>query len=208
MLLQLEINGIAHSNDEQNSLVLLKEKNGQRMFPVMTSRRRAMLLLARAGLHATLPAPPSVADICKQMMSHFDVNIRYVRLTTIHDGKCFCSVVGEHGGEDHVVNYCQASDGLIIAVTFNCPIVIDDALMDLQYMRSVGDSGFSMNINTLSRNMLSDALQHAIDIEDYETASALRDELRRRENDDDPKFRATLSSLLSTDGNDTTSDSQ
>ena len=197
MLIELELHGIAKMSDENRALVLLREKEGkQRMLPVMTSQRRAMLLLSRDRLKIPLPAPPSSTDICMQMMTHFGVRMRYVRITAVRDGLCFCSVIGERDGQDHVVNYCQAADGLIIAVTFRCPICIDEALMEMQYMRDMGDGGFSININNLTRKTLQDALQQAIDSENYETASVLRDELRRREGDKDPKYQTDLNSLL------------
>lgn len=202
MLIELEIFGLANLAEERGALVLLREKEGQRrMVPVMTSQRRAMILLSRDKLRHPLPAPPSATDVCLQMMTHFGVRMRYVRITAVRDGLCFCSVVGESGGQDYVVNYCQAADGLIIAVTFHCPIYIDESLMELQYMRDMGGGGFALNINNLTRGMISDALSHAIDIEDYETATILRDELQKRDGDTDPKYKTTLDSLLE-DGDD------
>ena len=73
--------------------------------------------------------------------------------------------------------------------------------MELQYMRDMGGGGFALNINNLTRGMISDALSHAIDIEDYETATILRDELQKRDGDTDPKYKTTLDSLLE-DGDD------
>ncbi|MBQ7443223.1 MAG: bifunctional nuclease family protein [Bacteroidaceae bacterium] len=197
MLIELKIHGMAQMDDDNRALVLLREAEGKhRMLPVMTSHRRALLLLSRDRVSVTLPAPPSATDICMQMMSHFGLHVRFVRITAVRDGLCFCSVVGESDGQDHVINYCQAADGLIIAVTFRCPIYIDEALLELQYMRDMGGGGFSINVNSLTRKTLQEALNHAVETENYETASMLRDELRRREDDTDPKFKTNLDSLL------------
>ena len=47
-------------------------------------------------------------------------------------------------------------------------------------MRKVGENAYALNLNTLSVQMLEDALKHAVEEENYEVASKLRDELQRR----------------------------
>ena len=37
-----------------------------------------------------------------------------------------------------MIRYCKASDCLILAYTFDCPITIGEALLEHQYMREVG----------------------------------------------------------------------
>jgi protein-arginine kinase activator protein McsA len=43
-----------------------------------------------------------------------------------------------------------------------------------------GQNSFALSISVLSRQMLEDALQHAVEHENYEVASQLRDELAKR----------------------------
>ena len=67
-------------------------------------------------------------------------------------------------------------------VTARIPIYMESSLMDRQSVRFSGLShAISMPVNTLSTEMLDKALQKAVDDENYELASHLRDEKKRRE---------------------------
>lgn len=161
-------------------MVLLKEKDGERVLPIMTSTRRATRLVLRKQMPFPMVLPFSPADISCQIMKQFGIRLTRVELTAIRDGMFLSRVVAERAGEEHVVDYCQAPDGLIMAVTSGCPIFIEEELLEAQYMHPTGENSFALNINSLSRKMLEDALQHAVETENYEAASRLRDELAKR----------------------------
>ena len=163
-------------------MVLLKEKDGERILPILMSTRRASILLMRQQFRPVmpLPLPVSPADIGCQMLQKFGIELSRVELTAINDGHFICRVVGERDGEIHTVDFCQAPDGLVMAVAAGCPITIEEELLEAQYMHPTGKHSFALNINTLSRQMLEEALQHAVENENYEAASRLRDELAKR----------------------------
>jgi protein-arginine kinase activator protein McsA len=52
--------------------------------------------------------------------------------------------------------------------------------MEKQYVRPKGNGLISVPLNTLTIEMLQEALDKAIKDEDYELASHLRDEIKRR----------------------------
>ena len=161
-------------------MLILREKGGDRILPILTSTRRALTLQMRNKLPLPMPVPLSVADVCYQMMRKFGIHLTRIELCAIKDATFFCKVVGEREGEEKVVDFCMAPDALVLAVTANCPIMIEQELFEAQYMHKTGENSFAININTLSRQMLEDALQHAIENENYEAASQLRDELAKR----------------------------
>ena len=76
----------------------------------------------------------------------------------------------------------RASDGVLLALVASIPIFIDDRLFMRQSVAlDKNTNGIRIPINSLSTTMLKEALQHAIDEEQFEHASHIRDELRRRE---------------------------
>ena len=76
----------------------------------------------------------------------------------------------------------RASDAVLLSVAARIPIYMESSLMDRQSVRFSGLShAISMPVNTLSTEMLDKALQKAVDDENYELASHLRDEKKRRE---------------------------
>ena len=58
--------------------------------------------------------------------------------------------------------------------------MIEEELFQAQYLHKIGENSFAININTFSRQMLESALTQAVESENYEAASRLRDELAKR----------------------------
>lgn len=200
MKIELTIHGVAASaSDADQMMLLLREKDGSRMLPVMMSHRRAMLLMARDRVPLSIPFPVSVSDICHLLMQQMGTGLKHVEISAVKDGHLFCNVVAEADGQEYSVDYCQAPDGLVMAVTFRCPIMIEEELLESQYMHNAGNGSFAMNLNTLTLQMLEDALEQAVASEKYEQASFLRDEIRRRREDKDPATTTTLDSLFPED---------
>lgn len=77
----------------------------------------------------------------------------------------------------------RASDAVLLSIASGIPLYIDRFLMAQQSMKYYPNTnGISLPINTMSNEMISKALERAIEEENYEIASHLRDEQRRRNN--------------------------
>ena len=181
MLVQLEIHAVAGTADDPDrSMLLLKETAGDRLLPVMMSTRRALTLMMRSRVPLPIPVAATVPDAAHLLMLKFGIHLKRVEITTIKDAVFFCSIVAERDGEEKGLEFCPAPDGLVLATTALCPIMIEEELLEAQYMHRTGKNTFAININSLTRQMLEEALQHAIEHENYEAASQLRDEIARR----------------------------
>ena len=93
--------------------------------------------------------------------------------------------MGEQDGVEKQLDFLPANDGIVLATMAPCPILIEDELLEAQYLHKTGENTFAININTLTREMLEDALKHAVESENYEAASQLRDELAKRTKEED-----------------------
>lgn len=181
MLVQLVIHAIGQTiDDNDHYLVLLQEKGGERLLPILMSRKRALLLSMREQLPIQMPVAATPVDAALLLMQKFGVNVTRVVLTDVQKGLFLCDVYAEQNGVEQKLEYCQAPDGIVLATTMKCPIMIEDELLQAQYMHKTGENSFAMNINTLTRQMLEKALQQAVNSENYEAASRLRDELAKR----------------------------
>jgi len=75
----------------------------------------------------------------------------------------------------------RASDAVLLAYISQIPLYIDEKLMRMQSVEyRKGAKGMALPVNTISNEMLKTAFEKAIKDEDYELASHLRDELKRR----------------------------
>ncbi|MGI6224013.1 MAG: UvrB/UvrC motif-containing protein [Prevotella sp.] len=76
----------------------------------------------------------------------------------------------------------RASDGVLLSVATGIPLYIDTELFRRQStpLAKDGSASIAMPANIASEEMLRVALKNAVEKEDYELASQLRDELNRR----------------------------
>ena len=78
----------------------------------------------------------------------------------------------------------RAPDAVLLSIISRQPIFIDEQLMNFQSVPYQGHSkSMALPINTLSAKMIRKSLKKAIEEENYELASQLRDELNSRKNE-------------------------
>lgn len=181
VLVELQINAVAAlSMEGDRSMIILKEKQGERTLPIVMSTRRAINLSLRSKFPFPMPVGATIADAYNLMLMKFGITIDRVVIQTIQNGTFYCNVVGVLGNEEHVLDFVAAPDALVIAITSASSIWIEEELLEAQYMHKTGENSFAININTLTRQMLEEALKQAVASENYEAASHIRDELSKR----------------------------
>ncbi len=161
-------------------MAILKEVDGERILPVLIERSDAFQLLMRMkGMKDTL-LPSSMADVMKTAFLQCNMNVEEVRLAAVQAGMTYCHILYREKGSFHMIRYCKAADCLILAYTFDCPITIGEELLEQQYMREMGNGTYSIPVNSVNIEALKEALKRAVEDENYELASQLRDEIERR----------------------------
>lgn len=168
------------SHDDSTYMAVLKEHEGMRMLPVLMSRSEAHQLLVRRYRPDAVEGYRLMADVVSTLFEQLNAQLSEVRIEAVHAGVTLCTLHYLYEGGEKQITGCRASDGLVLATVFNCPVTIGEHLLELQYMREVKDGVFSMPVNSVSFVALEKALQQAIDEENYELASQLRDEIKRR----------------------------
>lgn len=103
-------------------------------------------------------------------------------------------IIGIYGGQyQTVLNARDLTDfvpirdteAVLLSVAAGIPIYIEANLMTMQSVNyKKGEQGIPLPTNTLSLDMLRKALEHAVESENYELASHLRDEIRKRDNNE------------------------
>lgn len=177
----LEVSNVSQCSKEGNAyLAILKETDGERMLPVLMERQDALMLLLKMKKVFIAATPLDLSDIMLGVFNGFSLRLREVRICAVRSGTTYCHLICEQYGERKTISYCRASNGIVLAATFKCPITIHEELLEMQYMREVADGTYSMPINSVSMEALQEALKRAIETENYELASQLRDEIRRR----------------------------
>ena len=78
----------------------------------------------------------------------------------------------------------RTSDAVALALRYRCPMYATEEVIESEHLHDLGEGKFSVPITSVSLQMLEEALALAVEKEDYEQASHLRDEIRRRKEEE------------------------
>lgn len=82
----------------------------------------------------------------------------------------------------------RTTDAISLSLRDKFPIYVYEDLLERERLQDVMREGmYSMSVNSVDMDLLQQALSEAVSREDYEAASRLRDEIRRRELDGEKK---------------------
>ena len=189
---QLTIASLSSAGNHPGAYTLaLKECDGPRRLPIVIGLAEAQSIAVH--LQRIVSPRPLSHDLFHNLAVAFDVRVEEVIIYACIDG-IFCSKIV--CVRDNVRSEIDArtSDAVSIALRFGAPIYIyerilqevDDRLQSLrenndpEKQQEVVHTSKYASISDLSVSQLQEMLEAAIKDEDYEKASNLRDELRRR----------------------------
>lgn len=194
---QLDITAIRQSNSQNNAYVLLlNETIGNRQLPIVIGWCEARsIAIALDGTEK--PSRPLTHDLFKTLGDSFDITVQKVVIHTLIEGvfhsafHCKNKATGEEVKID-----ARTSDAIAIAIRYGCPIftyedILARAGIIINSAREEEDDDLFLEeeddktpqpegINNLSIPKLKKLLTAAIEEEDYEKASKIRDELKNR----------------------------
>ncbi len=193
---QLDISAIRQSDSQNNAYVLLlNETNGKRQLPIVIGWCEARsIAIALDGTEE--PGRPLTHDLLKTFGDSFDITVQKVIIHTLIEGIFHASFHCKHtiSGEEVKID-ARTSDAIAIAIRYGCPIftyedilaragiIINSAREKDEEFSLDGEDDKTMedeNVTTFGLEKLKKLLAAAINEEDYEKASELRDEIKKR----------------------------
>lgn len=163
------------------SLLMLTDEKRERLLAVVCDHltgREIVLRVARAPM-LTRRLPEVLAAKCGITADDYEIIIY-----DVYDGEYKTVLHHKYLDTNEPI---RVSDGILLALIAKLDVWMDDAFFHKQSVPYDPEShGMAIPINTLSTKMLQGALQKAIDDENYEMASQLRDELKRRSKTPEP----------------------
>lgn len=157
-------------------VLMLTDETEDRQITVVCDRTSAVQLDMRSKqLPVTYFMLPEV--LCHIIDTQTDISL-HVLISDLQDGQYMAEVRDEDGTMTVPI---RISDAVLMCIAGHFPLYIDKGLMQRQsvpYKRNA--MGLSLPVNTLSDDMLGKALEKAIQNENYELASRLRDEKKHR----------------------------
>ncbi|MGZ3920291.1 MAG: bifunctional nuclease family protein [Bacteroidia bacterium] len=196
---RLEIVGLSYSQTQSGAYALvLGESTGTRRLPIIIGGFEAQAIAIE--LEKMSPSRPLTHDLFKAFAETFDVKVSEVLIYNLVEGIFYAKLVCNDGARDVEID-ARTSDAIALAVRFNCPIftyefilksagiVLDDDATSItdaepaqkEHAEEVTTSATgSEAYREKSTEELKNMLQTALDEEQYEMASKIRDELNQR----------------------------
>lgn len=191
--IQLDIADIAPSGSTSGAYALvLSEAEGSRKLPIVIGGHEAQAIAIE--LENMTPSRPLTHDLFKTFAHAFSVEVEEVIIYNLIEGIFFARIIAVLDGKKAEID-SRTSDAVALAVRFKCPIYCYDFIMDTAGVNAeeaeesfaeetAGDEELgSSEENTAGMSIaeLEQELASAIEREDYERASEIRDEITRRQ---------------------------
>lgn len=196
---QLDIVGLSYSQTQTGAYALvLGEVSGKRRLPIIIGAFEAQAIAIE--LEKMTPSRPLTHDLFKTFAETFNVTVNEVIIYNLVEGIFYAKLICNDGTQDYEID-ARTSDAIALAVRFQCPvytyefilstagiILEDDASASAgpeaeaaEEKATVKSGGSDDNeYHNKSTEELKTMLQTALDDEQYELASKIRDELNNR----------------------------
>ena len=201
--IELEIIGLSYSQTQTGAYALvLGEKGGaKRRLPIIIGGFEAQAIAIE--LESMTPSRPLTHDLFKSFADLYEITVKEIVIYNLVEGIFYAKLLSEKDGETIEVD-TRTSDAIAIAVRFKCPIythefilasagiILDETQKDedelSKELDAIEDDLESLAIeepkplsyDDLNIEELNKRLQDAIESENYEEASKIKEELDKR----------------------------
>ena len=192
--IRLNILGLSVSQTQSGAYALvLAEENGERRIPIIIGPVEAQAIAIQ--LEGLKPPRPLTHDLIKNMALAFNIALLEVTIYKLEEGIFYSELLCEMDGKEIKID-SRTSDAVALALRFRCPIYTSEDILkkagivleiddENSPVRSYSDEeefaeSESATYGQYSLNELKEMLEEAVKSEDYEKASVIRDELKKR----------------------------
>jgi bifunctional DNase/RNase len=191
----LEVIGLSYSQTQTGAYALvLGEAEGNRRLPIIIGGFEAQAIAIE--LEKMAPSRPLTHDLFKKFAEAFKITVKEVVIYNLLEGIFYAKLICDDGSGKEVEIDSRTSDAIALAVRFSCPvytyefilssagIVLDEENKSEEELEEVTKSEStataSSDLGSASVQDLENMLDQAIADEEYEKASKIRDEIKRR----------------------------
>ena len=196
---EMEVIAVQLEPNSSHPLVWLKDKDQTVFLPIAIGNFEAIAI--SLALHDEPPPRPISYDLLCAIMDGFNVRVEQVLVSALRDETFFAEITIVRDGESVVID-SRPSDALALALRVDAPVFVADQVIAEAGLSVEQDVSFEgdENIAALVRSAGADdateeapdqvtqqvdalkaRLQEAVELEEYEEAARLRDEIGRLE---------------------------
>ena len=177
-MVPVKVSKITFHHSSRSYAVLLNEISGERSLPVMVGACEAHSIAL--ALEYSEPPRPMTHDLIKAMITESKGKINSVKITDLIDG-VFYAMIEIQGAQIGALNLdSRPSDAIAIALRTEAPIFVDESIMDdaSQFEEENNKNGSEFFEIEDQKEDLESKLKIAVELEKYEEAAVIRDQLK------------------------------
>lgn len=189
--IRLNVIGLQYSQTQTGAYaLLLTEANGRRRLPIIIGGPEAQSIALE--LEKMTPSRPLTHDIFKTFAENFNIQLVEVVIYNLSEGVFFSKILFSDQEKEVEID-SRTSDAVALALRFGAPIftyenilssagiLIDPDSSDFGLMdEETEEDGEGNEFSKIADDELEKMLQEALEEEEYEKASRIRDELKNR----------------------------
>lgn len=118
---------IIDSDEEKMSMIVLRETEGDRAFPILIGVHEAYAIQRRANQNTM--HRPMTHDLIAQMIGQLSFELEQILIHELRDSTFYAKLVLRHD-EDIVEIDSRPSDAIAIGAGTDTPIYVEDAVLD------------------------------------------------------------------------------
>jgi hypothetical protein len=192
--IKLNILGLSYSQTQSGAYALvLAEEEGERRIPIIIGGVEAQSIAIK--LEGLEPPRPLTHDLFLNFARAFTIDLMEVIIYKLEEGIFYSELVCFKNNEVIRID-SRTSDAVALALRFNCPIyTYEEILSKAGIVLDFGDTKekeeprpvkpkTSIGLESKTLEELRTLLNEAVEAENYEKASEIRDEIKKRENPD------------------------
>ncbi len=192
--IELKIVGLSYSQTQSGAYALvLSERNGTRRLPIIIGGFEAQSIAIE--LEKMKPSRPLTHDLFKAFSDSFGIEVKEVVIYNLVEGVFYSKLICEQNGDSIEID-ARTSDAIAIGLRCGSPVYtfehilssagiqLEDELVADKEIGSDEEESVAANkgteLSALTSEELETLLKEAIEAEDYEKASQIRDEIKKR----------------------------
>ncbi|MCH7632615.1 MAG: bifunctional nuclease family protein [Planctomycetes bacterium] len=129
MLVQMDLARIViiDSDEEKMSMIVLREVNGDRAFPILIGIHEAYAIDRRTK-HIAVQRPMT-HDLIEEMIGELDYKLDQIHIHELRDSTVYAKLILRRNGEVVEID-SRPSDAIAVGAGTDTPIYVDDSILD------------------------------------------------------------------------------
>ena len=125
-MVEMELNKIVIDEKRHDQLIVLKEKNGERLLPIVIGLTEASAI--KLKLSGFEPPRPLTHDLLHSTIQNLEASVEKIIIDKIEDNTFHAKLVLRQDGKLKTVD-ARPSDSIALAVRAKAPIFVEDTVL-------------------------------------------------------------------------------